>query len=160
MGKDKKFAENDLVLKGFKQNPDGTWSKPGASMEDVRRIAQGKPEKRKSKYGVSDASERTHEGTTYMSKLEMNYRKHLDLLMTAERACDRVFSYKEQVPYEIKVNGKKICNYILDFEVKRLGNVTEYIDVKGISTPVYKLKKKLIEALYNIKITEIKRGDF
>jgi len=27
--------------------------------------------------------------------------------------------------------------------------------VKGVKTPVYKLKKKLVEAIHNIKITEI-----
>jgi hypothetical protein len=28
-------------------------------------------------------------------------------------------------------------------------------DVKGMKTPIYKLKKKIIEKHYNIKITEI-----
>jgi len=29
--------------------------------------------------------------------------------------------------------------------------------VKGVKTPVYKLKKKLVEAIHKIKITEIKK---
>lgn len=155
MGKDTKFAEDDLLQKGFKQNADGSWSKQGASVVDVRRIAQAKPEKRKSKYGVSPVSERTHEGTVYMSKAEMQYRKYLDTKVLAKE----VLSYKEQVPFQVVVNEKNICVYKLDFEVKYTDRI-EYVDVKGVKTALYSLKKKLVEALFGIKITEIKKEDF
>lgn len=64
----------------------------------------------------------------------------------------------------IDINGKKICNYIADFQYidpKKKGQngqngclVVE--DVKGFKTPTYRLKKKLVEALYPfITIVEI-----
>lgn len=53
---------------------------------------------------------------------------------------------------------KKLFTYIADFAyTDNLGNkIIE--DVKGFKTPIYRLKKKLIEAQHNIKITEIIRG--
>jgi len=48
-----------------------------------------------------------------------------------------------------------ICRYYADFSYEdKAGNVI-IEDVKGFKTPVYQLKKKLVEALYGIKITEI-----
>ena len=32
-------------------------------------------------------------------------------------------------------------------------------DVKGVATPVYKIKKKIIEASYRIEIVEIRKGN-
>lgn len=111
------------------------------------------------KYRVSKKSDRTYNGTVYMSKLEMLYRKHLDLKMKVNDERERVISYQEQVPFKIVVNGFKICVYKLDFEVKYADRV-EYIDIKGVRTSVYIIKKKLVEALFGIKITEITKGDF
>lgn len=61
-----------------------------------------------------------------------------------------------QPVFNIEVNGKKICKYIADFKYydTKLGT-TIIEDAKGMKTDVYKLKKKLVEALYNIKIIEI-----
>jgi hypothetical protein len=62
-----------------------------------------------------------------------------------------------QVKIPITVQGVKICTYIADF---RYSDGKQYIteDVKSEITrknPVYRLKKKLIKALYNIEITEV-----
>jgi hypothetical protein len=53
---------------------------------------------------------------------------------------------------------KKLFTYIADFEYTDKNNNHTIEDVKGFKTPLYRLKKKLIEAQYNIKITEITRG--
>jgi hypothetical protein len=54
----------------------------------------------------------------------------------------------------VEVQGKLICTYVADF--KYLENGKEVVeDVKGFKTPVYKLKKKLVEAIYGIEIIEI-----
>lgn len=61
-----------------------------------------------------------------------------------------------QVPFEIKVNDKKICKYLADFqyiEIQTGQTVVE--DVKGFRTDIYKLKKKLVEAVYGIEIKEV-----
>lgn len=63
-----------------------------------------------------------------------------------------------EVPYEVKVNGVKVCEYRADFVYRYDKGLTHYTvveDVKGFRTPVYKLKKRLVEALYGIKIVEV-----
>lgn len=62
-----------------------------------------------------------------------------------------------QPKYPLSINGVKVCSYFADF--KYLDRATQkYVveDVKGMLTPVYKLKKKLVKAIYNIDIVEIK----
>lgn len=52
-----------------------------------------------------------------------------------------------EVPFEIKVKGIKICRYIADFVYSSGGN--EIIaDSKGVITPVFRLKWKLMKACY------------
>jgi len=90
------------------------------------------------------------------SKKEMSYAQTLDLLM----ASGEVDWYERQLSFPIKINEKKITSYILDFQVCYANGNVEYIDVKGfdkktkkfITTPVFKLKKKLVEAVYGIEI--------
>ena len=66
-----------------------------------------------------------------------------------------------QVPYDLIVNDVKICRYIAEFRYKKESNHTitndEYYvevveDTKGFETQEFKLKKKLMKALYNIDI--------
>lgn len=116
--------------------------------------------KKRSKYNIGNKSERTLGGVTYMSKLEMDYRKHLNLLTKATELKNRVTNIEEQVPYECIVNGKKVCKYLLDFRVTYGNGEIELIDIKGVITPIYRIKKKLVEALYGIRIKEVKKGEF
>jgi hypothetical protein len=61
-----------------------------------------------------------------------------------------------QPRYPIEVAGVHICNYIADFSYldRQTGErVTE--DVKGVRTAVYRLKKKLVSAVYGVEIVEI-----
>ena len=58
-----------------------------------------------------------------------------------------------QPRFDLIVNDKKCGFYKADF--KYIENGKEVIeDVKGILTPVYRLKKKLVKAIYNIDIFE------
>ena len=70
----------------------------------------------------------------------------------------RISQLQLQVKMDILVNETKICDYVADFTyLDEHGNkVIE--DVKSEITrklPVYRLKKKLIKAIYGIEITEI-----
>lgn len=78
---------------------------------------------------------------------QAEYRRYLELKLFAT-------NLELQPKFPIVVNNKKICTYVADFKyLDDKGNeVIE--DVKGVKTPVYKLKKKLVEALYPIKIIE------
>ena len=115
---------------------------------------------KRSKYGVSPKNERTYNGKLYMSKLECNYRKHLDLLIRASNPKERVVKIEEQVVYEIVVNHKKICKYLLDFRVTYGDGRVECVDTKGVLTAIYRLKKKLLLATLGIEIKEVKRNEF
>jgi hypothetical protein len=45
--------------------------------------------------------------------------------------------------------------YVCDFLIFWADDTVTFEDVKGMRTPMYKLKKKQVEALYPIIITEI-----
>lgn len=60
-----------------------------------------------------------------------------------------------QTKLDFFIDGKKIFTYKPDFEYDdEFGH--HYIDVKGFKTPVFKLKKKLIEAQHRITIEILK----
>ena len=93
------------------------------------------------------------DGIKFDSKKEANRYGNLKLL---EKAGD-ISDLKLQVKMEIMVKEKKIATYIADFTYMEKG---QYVveDVKSDFTrknPVYRLKKKLIEAIYNLKIKEV-----
>lgn len=58
-----------------------------------------------------------------------------------------------QPKYPLEINGIKVGDYIGDFLYTENGQrVVE--DTKGVKTPVYKLKRRLMLALYGIEIRE------
>ena len=175
----KPFSESDLTGKGFIEVSKNVFVKatapelhPEKKQSPVQKLtAQIKNQYndhtivtagdnghiRNGKYGVASVTDRSTGGKTYDSKLEMKYRQHLELLFKA----GEVINIEEQVPYELMVSGKKICVYVLDFRVTYKDGSKKWIDCKGVATAVYRIKKKLFEAIFHpIVITEIKHGDF
>lgn len=66
--------------------------------------------------------------------------------------------------YPLNVNGRLVCKYIADFRydvVDDRGSVLRTVveDVKGMIMPVYKLKRKLLEAVHQVDVLEIKGGE-
>jgi len=122
-----------------------TWS-----LADYREyLRTGQP--KKNKYNANPCE---YDGYTYDSKREAEFAQALDLLMRA----GEVSSWERQVPYSIDINGKHICKYVADFKVHYHDRPTEVIDVKSVFTaklPVYRLKKKLMEAVHGIVIREV-----
>ncbi len=96
----------------------------------------------------------TYQGRKYDSQKEANHSQMLDLQRKATLPAMRVVDIKYQCPYLITINSKKICVYKLDFLVTYADGRVEHHDVKGFATPVYKLKKKMVEAFYGIRIIE------
>ena len=91
----------------------------------------------------------TVDGITFASKKEAARFVELRLM---ERAGE-IGQLTLQPVWPLVVNGVKICNYIADFQYRTpVGRIVE--DVKGVKTPVYKLKKKLMLAVYGIEIYE------
>lgn len=65
----------------------------------------------------------------------------------------KIFNLRRQVAYPIEINGIHICVWIADYvytDFKTGKEVAE--DLKGISTDVFKLKRKMVEAYYGFKI--------
>lgn len=57
--------------------------------------------------------------------------------------------------FPLVVNGKKICTYIADFRYTNTATHEKIVeDVKGVRTPQYVIKKKLMCAVHGITITE------
>ena len=93
-------------------------------------------------------------GITFDSKKEAGYYGILRLKEKA-KLIDR---FEMQVKYDLIVNGVKIGFYKADFVTYKDGQVLEVIDVKSEMTkklPVYRIKKKMIKAIYNFDIVEI-----
>ena len=108
------------------------------------------PPKRKNKYG---AKKTFVDGVAFDSKAEARRYGELKLLLHGGLIAD----LELQPKFPIHVNGKKIGFYKADFQYREVTDDHITIeDVKGHKTPVYKLKKKLVEAIYGIEIVEVK----
>ena len=90
------------------------------------------------------------DGIRFASKAEARRYGELKLLVFAKE----IYNLSLQPTFPIIVNGSKICTYVADFRYEKDDQLV-IEDVKGMRTPVYKLKKKLVEALYGITITEV-----
>ena len=97
------------------------------------------------------------DGITFASLAEANRYRQLKLL----RAHGAIRNLELQPIFPIVVNGAKVGKYSADFRYERAGKggawttVTE--DVKGFETAVFRLKAKLVLALYGVRI-ELVRG--
>jgi len=104
--------------------------------------------KSKSKYGNKKV---VIDGIKFDSKREAQRYGALQLMLKA----GLISNLRMQVPYQFKINEEKIFKYIADFVYEDNGKeVIE--DVKGVATPVYKLKKQIIEAWFSVVIVEVK----
>ena len=69
---------------------------------------------------------------------------------------------QRQVKYEIVINDQKICRYVADFVyilVHEDGSEEKIVeDAKGIETTDFKLKKKLMKAIFDIEIKISKKN--
>lgn len=96
-----------------------------------------------------------YNGVLYDSKKEAEFAECLDWRL---RAHD-LKSWSRQVPFPIVINGIKCFSLILDFEVINNDGSHSYYDVKGYKKgdayARFTLKKKCVEAMYNIKIEEV-----
>lgn len=90
-------------------------------------------------------------GTTrYASQKEMVHCEGLKLL---ERA-GKIEALMLQPKYPVWINGHKCFTYVADATYVENGKQI-IVDVKGVHTPLYRVKRKCVEAYYGIKITEV-----
>ncbi|MEK7578742.1 MAG: DUF1064 domain-containing protein [Patescibacteria group bacterium] len=87
----------------------------------------------------------TYNGITYHSKLEANYAAELDYRI---RAGD-VKSWERQVKLDLRINGKHITNYFIDFVVKLKDCSYQFTEIKGMVLGEWLLKFKILEATFD-----------
>jgi hypothetical protein len=68
----------------------------------------------------------------------------LDVLKKA----GEVRSWKGQWPVRLEVNGVLVCKMVPDFRVEWADGRTEFVEVKGMETAMWRLKRKLLMALH------------
>lgn len=100
---------------------------------------------RRHKFNASKARYGEH---VYHSKMEANYAATLDKLKKARDPLKRVRSWERQVKIPLVVNGELIANWYCDFRVTYADGHMELHEVKGMDTEVWRLKRKLFEALH------------
>lgn len=83
------------------------------------------------------------EDKKFHSRGELN--RYRDLLLL-ERSGN-IFNLKLQVKYPLIVNDVKISTYIADFVYYEEDNLV-IEDFKGVQTPVFKLKWKILQAMH------------
>ena len=84
------------------------------------------------------------DGIKFLSKKEARYYSELKLRMLA----GEVIFFLRQTPFHLTGN----VTYRVDFTEFHSDGTIHFVDVKGLQTPMFKLKKKQVEALYPIKI--------
>jgi hypothetical protein len=95
------------------------------------------PKRLRHKYG---AIRTEHNGRTYASRAEANYAKGL----AHRKNAGLVLFWLEQVPIHLPGGTK----YVVDFLEFHADGTVHFVDVKGMKTPMFTLKKKQVEALY------------
>lgn len=103
--------------------------------------------KRRPKYG---AVRTVADGISYASKKEARRGVALGFLLRAGEVTDLV----RQKRYAFDVNGQHICTYVADFVYRDKGGTLIVEDVKGYKTDEYRIKRKLMKAIYGIDILE------
>lgn len=102
----------------------------------------------RSKYGAVPT---TVDNVRFASKKEAVRYGDLKIL---ERA-GKITGLELQRKFAIEHNGHKICTYICDFDYFDSDGKQIIEDVKGVKTAVYRIKKRLIKAFFDIDIQEI-----
>ena len=97
------------------------------------------------------------DGYKFDSKAEAKYYEQLKWLKQAKQ----IKSFKLQPRYLLqeafKKNGKSFrkIEYIADFEIHNINWTVEVVEVKGVETEAFKIKRKLFEMKFSHNLTLI-----
>lgn len=99
------------------------------------------------------------DGIEFDSKKEAEYYCQLKLLKQAGEIRDIGLQQKYTLQPGFKKNGVKYqpITYIADFVITNNDGTTEVVDIKGVETQVFKIKRKLFEYKYpdlNLKVVK------
>lgn len=96
-------------------------------------------------------------GIVFDSKIEANYYEHLKWLLEHKEIKSFSLQPRYLLQEAFKKNGRtyRKIEYIADFEIHHLDGSIEVVDVKGMETEAFKIKKKLFEKKYPHKLSLI-----
>lgn len=99
-------------------------------------------------------------GVKYDSKFEAAQAHELTMLKKAGDIQD----FESHVRLPLEVNGFHICDYYIDFVVHHNDGTKEFLETKGLKTPVWALKWKILEAMTDgdplIRLTLVQQKKF
>ena len=130
---------DNLKKRGIKTKSTSERTSKGEIMPPVER--------ERAKYGNTKTEV---DGIKFDSKLEARRYTELKYMQMA----GEITELELQPEYEFSINAVLVCKYRADFAYIR-ANVRVVEDAKGVKTPEYIIKKKLMRAVYNIEIKEI-----
>jgi len=91
-----------------------------------------------------------NDGTMSDSRKEARIDAQYQVLLR----CGQLTKVERKKRFPIIIGGIKICDYECDWCITDTAGNSTVIDAKGLKTPVYRLKKKLMKALHGIDIIE------
>jgi len=114
------------------------------SAEQYREMAKPK----RTKYGNVKV---VIDGESYDSKIEAEFHHHLKL----RERIGEVYGIVRQKDFLIELSGQRICVLKVDFwfyDRRTLG--MRAVDIKGgpTDTPVFRLKRKLVRAMFGVEV--------
>jgi len=83
-------------------------------------------------------------GKIYDSKKEARYSEQLEL----RRLAGEIKEIIPQFCLRLDVNGFHVANYYVDFRIVLKNGKEQFHEVKGFSTPEWRIKYKLARAIY------------
>lgn len=93
-----------------------------------------------------------YDGRRYASKAEARYA----VVVKAREMAGEITDVAYQPVFDLVVNGVKVGRYVADFSWTEVATGERVVvDVKGVRTPVFKLKTKLVKAIHGVNVTEV-----
>ena len=124
------------------------------SNETYKKLLNNSITAKQNKYHNKKAE---YKGIKFDSMKEMSWYIKYELMEKSGLIKDLQRQVKFELQPSFKLNGKTIraINYYADIAYKDKDDKLHVIDIKGMRTEVYKLKKKMMAYKYNIEIEEI-----
>ena len=144
MAQYKTKRKSSVLLNSFRESLDSAMKDKVSPTKAKNELIQ-KP--KRSKFGNVKT---TFDGIVFDSKREA---LHWQLLKMRE-AIGEISELKRQVRYDLHVREIKVCSYVADFLYFECFKWV-VADSKGVKTPMYNLKKKMLAAEYGLEIVEM-----
>jgi hypothetical protein len=91
-------------------------------------------------------------GQHFASKLEHQFYVQLEM----QRKAGDVIFFLRQVPFHLPGGVKYVCDFVVFYADEAI----RFVDVKGVETSEFIMKKKMVESIYPITIDVVKKNDF